>query len=27
VVLPSVQHDINGVARPSSGSYDMGAYQ
>ena len=27
VVLPSVTHDINGVARPSTGSYDMGAYQ
>jgi hypothetical protein len=26
-VLPSVTHDINGVARPSTGSYDMGAYQ
>ncbi|MHB1565700.1 MAG: right-handed parallel beta-helix repeat-containing protein [Acidiferrobacter sp.] len=27
IVLPSVAHDINGVARPTSGSYDIGAYQ
>lgn len=27
VVLPSVTHDINGVARPTGGSYDLGAYQ
>lgn len=27
VVLPSVTHDINGVARPTSGSTDLGAYQ
>ena len=27
IVLPSVTHDFNGVARPTSGSYDIGAYQ
>jgi hypothetical protein len=27
VILPSVMHDINGVARPTTGSYDIGAYQ
>ena len=27
IVLPSVTHDFNGVARPTSGSYDLGAYQ
>jgi len=27
IVLPSVTHDINGIARPTSGSYDLGAYQ
>ncbi|MHB8255574.1 MAG: choice-of-anchor Q domain-containing protein, partial [Acidiferrobacter sp.] len=27
IVLPSVTHDINGIARPISGSYDLGAYQ
>ena len=26
-VLPSVLHDFNGVLRPTTGSYDMGAYQ
>ena len=27
IVLPSVTHDINGTPRPTTGSYDMGAYQ
>ncbi|MHB8252366.1 MAG: right-handed parallel beta-helix repeat-containing protein [Acidiferrobacter sp.] len=27
IVLPSVMHDFNGVVRPTSGSYDLGAYQ
>lgn len=27
IVLPSVLHDFNGVPRPTSGSYDLGAYQ
>jgi hypothetical protein len=27
IVLPEVTHDFNGVPRPTSGSYDLGAYQ
>ena len=27
IILPSVTHDFNGVPRPKSGSYDLGAYQ